>query len=80
MGSVKQPYCCEVGEGEVFALAGLWDQSKSPKGQIVESCTILTTTANSIVADMHGRMPVTVSPDKYGPVARSRRERLRRDS
>jgi putative SOS response-associated peptidase YedK len=25
MGSVKQPYCFEVGEGEVFALAGLWD-------------------------------------------------------
>jgi putative SOS response-associated peptidase YedK len=65
MGSVKQPYCFEVGEGEVFALAGLWDQWKSPEGQIVESCTILTTTANSLVADMHDRMPVIVPPDKY---------------
>ena len=26
MGSVKQPYCFEVGEGEVFAFAGLWDE------------------------------------------------------
>jgi putative SOS response-associated peptidase YedK len=30
MGSVKQPYCFEVGEGEVFALAGLWDEWTSP--------------------------------------------------
>src|SRR5258708_9653225 len=65
MGSVKQPYCFEVGEGGLFALAGLWDQWKSPEGQIIESCTILTTTPNSLVADMHNRMPVIVTPDKY---------------
>lgn len=65
MGSVKQPYCFEVGEGEVFALAGLWDQWTSPDGEIIESCSILTTTPNSLVADMHDRMPVIVSSDKY---------------
>ncbi len=65
MGSVKQPYCFEVGEGEVFALAGLWDEWTSPDGEIIESCTILTTTPNSLVADLHDRMPVIVPPDKY---------------
>jgi len=65
MGSVKQPYCFEVGEGEVFAFGGLWDQWRSPDGEIIESCTILTTTPNSLVADMHARMPVIVTPDKY---------------
>ncbi len=65
MGSLKQPYCFEVGEGEVFALAGLWDQWTSPEGRIVESCTILTTSPNSLVEDMHDRMPVIVPPDKY---------------
>jgi putative SOS response-associated peptidase YedK len=65
MGSVKQPYCFEVGEGELFALAGLWDQWESPEGQIIESCSILTTAANSLVADLHDRMPVIVPPDKY---------------
>lgn len=65
MGSVKQPYCFEVGEGGLFALAGLWDQWKSPDGQIIESCTILTTTPNSLVAAVHNRMPVIVTPDKY---------------
>ena len=65
MGRVKQPYCFEVGEGDVFALAGLWDQWKSPDGEIIESCTILTTTPNSLVEDMHDRMPVIVPPEKY---------------
>jgi len=65
MGRVKQPFCFEVGEGDVFALAGLWDEWKSPEGEIVESCTILTTTPNSLVEDMHDRMPVIVTPDKY---------------
>jgi putative SOS response-associated peptidase YedK len=65
MGTVKQPYCFEVGQGDVFALAGLWDEWKSPEGQIIESCTILTTTPNSLVADLHDRMPVIVAPANY---------------
>jgi putative SOS response-associated peptidase YedK len=65
MGSVKQPYCFEVGEGEVFAFAGLWDEWKAPDGQIVESCTVLTTAPNSLVVDIHDRMPVIVPGDKY---------------
>jgi putative SOS response-associated peptidase YedK len=65
MGSVKQPYCFEVGEGEVFALAGLWDEWKSPERQVIQSCTILTTGPNSLVAAIHGRMPVIVPPDQY---------------
>lgn len=65
MGGVKQPYCFEVGDGEVFALAGLWDEWRSPEGEVIESCTILTTTPNSLVADMHDRMPVIVKPDQY---------------
>jgi putative SOS response-associated peptidase YedK len=65
MGSVKQPYCFEVGVGEVFAFAGLWDEWTSPDGEILESCTVLTTIPNSLVEDLHNRMPVIVPPDKY---------------
>lgn len=65
IGRVKQPYCFEVDEGALFALAGLWDQWKSLEGEIIESCTILTTTPNSLIADMHDRMPVIVPPEKY---------------
>ena len=65
MGSVKQPYCFEVGEGEVFAFAGLWDQWTGPDGEIIESCTVLTTKPNSLIEDLHNRMPVIVSSEKY---------------
>jgi putative SOS response-associated peptidase YedK len=64
-GKVRQPYMFEVGKGELFAFAGLWDEWKNPQGQIVESCTILTTTPNALLADIHDRMPVIVTPDKY---------------
>ena len=65
MGSVKQPYCFEVGEGDVFAFAELWDEWTSPDGEVIESCTILTTDPNSLVEDLHNRMLVIVAPDKY---------------
>ncbi len=61
----KQPFCFEVGPGEIFAFAGLWDQWKSATGGITESCSILTTTPNSVTADIHNRMPVIVPADDY---------------
>jgi putative SOS response-associated peptidase YedK len=64
-GNTKQPYCFEVNDGELFAFAGLWDTWKSPQGDVVESCTILTTTPNSLLADIHDRMPVILRPDDY---------------
>jgi putative SOS response-associated peptidase YedK len=65
MGKIRQPYCFEVGDGELFALAGLWDEWKNPEGQIIQSCTILTTTPNTLLASIHDRMPVIVSPENY---------------
>jgi putative SOS response-associated peptidase YedK len=64
-GKTKQPYCFEVNDGELFAFAGLWDRWKSPQGDVVESCTILTTTPNPLLADIHDRMPVILNPDHY---------------
>ncbi len=64
-GRTKQPYCFEVNGGEVFAFAGLWDRWRNPQGDVVESCTIMTTTPNSLVSDIHDRMPVILNPDDY---------------
>lgn len=61
----RQPYCIEVNGGELFAFAGLWDRWTNPEGQVIESCTILTTTPNTLLADIHDRMPVILSPDMY---------------
>jgi putative SOS response-associated peptidase YedK len=74
MGKTRQPYMFEVGKRELFAFAGLWDRWKNPEGKIIESCTILTTTPNVLLADIHDRMPVIIPPDKYDlwPTPRSR--------
>jgi putative SOS response-associated peptidase YedK len=64
-GHTKQPYCFEVNDNTLFAFAGLWDRWTSPQGDIAESCTIITTTPNSLLADVHDRMPVILSQENY---------------
>jgi len=64
-GKAKQPYCFEVNEGELFAFAGLWDGWKDPEGNWIRTCSILTTTPNSVTATVHDRMPVILDPDGY---------------
>jgi putative SOS response-associated peptidase YedK len=64
-GKAKQPFCFEVEDGKLFAFAGLWDRWRSPDGNPLESCTILTTTSNRLMADIHDRMPVILPADDY---------------
>jgi len=42
----------------MFTFAGLWDRWRAQDRTVVESCTILTTTPNNLLADVHDRMPV----------------------
>ena len=49
----------------VFAFAGLWELWRDPAGEVLETCTILTTKPNSLVADVHDRMPVILKPEDY---------------
>jgi putative SOS response-associated peptidase YedK len=44
-------------------LAGLWDDWRSPAGERIKSFAIITTTANALLAPLHGRMPVVIPPD-----------------
>lgn len=64
-GKSKQPYCFEVGESEIFTFAGLWDRWTDPRGEAIETCTILTTTSNTLLSDIHDRMPVILNPVDY---------------
>jgi len=54
----KQPYHIVLKERGAFAFAGLWERWKGGEDGVVESCTILTTDANELVAPLHDRMPV----------------------
>lgn len=64
-GKSKQPYCFEMKETEPFAFAGLWDSWRAPDGTALETCTILTTTPNQLLADVHDRMPVILPAESY---------------
>ena len=63
---VKQPYYIHPrDEQRAFALAGLWDHWQGADGSDVESCTILTTTANDLLRPLHDRMPVILDPADF---------------
>ena len=62
----KQPYLIKVRDADLFAMAGLWERWTNPEtGEVVESCTIMTTRPNSVVGALHDRMPVIIEPDFY---------------
>jgi putative SOS response-associated peptidase YedK len=61
----KQAYNFGLASGSVFAFAGLWDRWRDEKNDIVETCTILTTRPNPLIADAHDRMPAILDPDDY---------------
>jgi putative SOS response-associated peptidase YedK len=66
-GSVKQPYYLTINRGEPFAMAGLWDRWQPPEapGESIDSYTIITTSANEVLAPFHDRMPVILGPEFY---------------
>lgn len=60
----KQPMRIVMKGGEPFAFAGLWDAWKHPETkEIVETFTIITTTANELMAAIHDRMPVILAKE-----------------
>jgi len=79
-GGGKQPYRVTVGDGDLFAMAGLWERWEPPATQTglgdfgggtpdadpdpVETFTIVTTEPNDLIADLHHRMAVILSPDE----------------
>ena len=46
-----------------MAFAGLWETWKSPGGEYLHSCSIVTTTPNSFIEPVHNRMPVILSQE-----------------
>jgi putative SOS response-associated peptidase YedK len=59
----KTPMRIKLKSNELFAMAGLWEQWKSPEGNSIFSCTVITTTPNELVKNIHDRMPVILRPE-----------------
>ena len=59
----KQPYEIRRKDGQPLFFAGLWE-SWEQGGEIVDSCTIITTEANATMRPLHDRMPVIIPYDR----------------
>jgi putative SOS response-associated peptidase YedK len=61
----KQPIHIGMKDGSPFALAGLFERWLSPAGEVLDTCTIVTTQSNALLAPLHDRMPVIVAPAAF---------------
>ncbi len=59
----KQPYYIHYKNDGLLAFAGLWEYWE--KEHIINSCSIITTTANSMLQSIHERMPVIITQKNY---------------
>ncbi|MEZ4732253.1 MAG: SOS response-associated peptidase [Caldilineaceae bacterium] len=78
-GKTKQPYYITTPNGAPFAIAGLWEYWEGPNGSALESCTLLTTSANELMKPLHDRMPVIIQPDDYAQWLGNGREEAPRE-
>jgi putative SOS response-associated peptidase YedK len=63
-GTAKQPWRFTMADREPFAMAGIWDLwTRGPVPR--ETCAIVTTDANELMAKVHDRMPVIIAPEHY---------------
>ena len=61
----KQPFWISAADGGLLTFAGLWETWLSPAGDALQTCAIVTTTANDSLAPIHARMPVILAPRDF---------------
>ncbi len=61
--STKTPYYFYLKNNKIFGFAGLWTIKTKDDGSKLYTCTIITTKANSLMEDIHDRMPVILSEE-----------------
>jgi putative SOS response-associated peptidase YedK len=67
----KRPFYVTCADQAVFGFAGLWDSSKRGDGTVIESFTIVTMPANSLMTEIHNapdkqRMPaILLNADRH---------------
>lgn len=60
----KQPFYFTATNRKPLALAGLWELWVNEE-TLLESCTIITTAANTMMSAVHDRMPVILTSDHW---------------
>ena len=54
----KIPYRILLKDESLFAMAGIWDSWKTPEGEALHTFSVLTTSPNKLMENIHNRMPV----------------------
>ncbi len=66
---VKQPWYITPRQGEMFAMAGLFEAWRPPGGgeeaPWLLTCCVITTAANADLSPIHDRMPVMLAPEQW---------------
>ena len=62
--SDKQPFYINIKDRELFSFAGIWEIWKSPTGKQIFSCSIITTSPNKKLINIHYRMPVILHKEQ----------------
>ena len=63
-GKFIQPYYFQMRDHSPFCFAGIWDTWQFGE-KTINSCAIITTSANEVLAPIHDRMPVILPPGDY---------------
>ena len=61
----KQPMCIRMKNQKPFMFAGLFSVWKNDKGEEFPSFSIITTTPNELMAEIHSRMPVILKEKQF---------------
>jgi putative SOS response-associated peptidase YedK len=63
VGADKQPMRILLKNENIFSMAGIYETWRDPEGNVINSCSIITTTPNELMADIHDRMPVLLKKE-----------------
>ncbi|QBI18701.1 SOS response-associated peptidase [Egibacter rhizosphaerae] len=64
----KRPYLIYRADEAPLTFAGLWSvwrDPNDPEGEFLHTCTVLTTSANETMRELHDRMPVILEPASW---------------
>jgi putative SOS response-associated peptidase YedK len=59
----KIPLYIHAADGDFMTFAGLWEEWKDAEGKVLRTFAVITTTPNTLMAGIHDRMPVIISPE-----------------
>ncbi|UCD19949.1 MAG: SOS response-associated peptidase [candidate division WOR-3 bacterium] len=63
-GKRKMPMYIHLRDDRPFGFAGLYENWKGKDGTVLQTCTIITTPPNELMASIHNRMPAIIAVDQ----------------